>query len=365
MTRYKGSLYAGAVLVCLGMQSAAQDGETVNIYNWFEYFGETTLSDFESRFDITPVYDSFDSSELLETKMLTGGSGYDVVYPSSRQLARHIPIGVYQKIDKSKLTNLDNVAPKFMSILGEADPGNEYAVPYTWGTTGIAYDLSEVEARLPDAPVDSLQMIFDPEIVSQFADCGVFVLDSPASVVAAALTYLGKNPNSEDADDLEAAMEVLAEIRPYVKHFKNGMVINDLASRELCLAMTYNGDVGLAYVRAEEAGKQIDVTYSIPKEGAEIYFDVMAIPADSPNPDAAHTFINYILEPEVAAGITNYTYFANANAAATDLISEDIRNDPGTYPSSEVEENLYPIKPHSQEFTRMLNRAWARFKSGT
>lgn len=360
----KRALLTSTLLIGLGLHSAARAEETVNIYNWYEYFGETTLSDFETRFGIKTVYDTFDSPEVLETKMLTGSSGYDVVYPGSSQLTRHIPAGAYRKLDKSKLTNLGNIDSDFMAILAETDPGNEYAVPYTWGTTGIAYDHAEVEARLPGAPVDSLQMIFDPEIVSKFQDCGVFVLDSPTSVVAAALTYLGKDANSEDAGDLDAAMAVLDRIRPYLRHFNNGVVINDLANSDLCLALTYNGDVGLAYARAEEAGKPIDIAYAIPKEGAEIYFDVMAIPADAPHPDAAHTFINYILEPQVAAGITNYTYFANANKAATELVNADIRDDPGTYPPAEIRDKLYPVRAHSQEYTRLLNRAWTRFKSG-
>lgn len=356
-------MLTGAILVCLAAQAAAED-KTVNVYNWFEYFGETTLADFTATQGIRVVYDTFDSPEVLETKVLTGNSGYDVVYPGSSQMARHIPAGAYQKLDKSRLTNLRNIDPKFMEILAVYDPGNAYAVPYTWGTTGIAYDFAEVDARLSDAPVDSLQMIFDPEIVSKFEDCGVFILNSPASVVAAALTYLGKDPNSEDPDDLEAAMDVLAQVRPYLRHFNNGQVINDLAGGNLCLALTYNGDVGLAYVRAEEAGKPIDIAYSIPKEGAEVYFDVMAIPADAPHPEEAHAFINYILEPQVAAEITNYIYFANANAEATGLVAEEIRNDPGTYPPAEIEKKLYPIEPHSQKFTRLLNRSWTRFKSG-
>lgn len=356
-------LTAAAMLICLASSATAEDNQTVNIYNWYDYFGETTLSDFEERTGIKFVYDTFDSNEMLETKMLSGGSGYDVVFPASNFLARQVPAGVYQKIEKSKLTNLGNIDPEFWDILDESDPGNEYAVPYTWGTTGIAYNYAEVEARMPNAPVDSFQMIFDPEIVAKFEDCGVFVLDSPVQVTSAALSYLGRDPNSEDPDDLAAAMEVLEPIRPYLRHFNNGQVINDLAGGELCLALTYNGDVGLAYVRAEEAGKTIDLAYSIPKEGAEIYFDVMAIPTDAPNPDAAHTFINYILEPEVIAGVTNFVFFANANAAADDLVNEEIKNDPGTYPPDEIRDRLFATIPHTAMYTRLLNRAWTDFKN--
>ncbi|WP_415256893.1 polyamine ABC transporter substrate-binding protein [Sulfitobacter sp.] len=364
MSQRNTVLPAAALLICTSMSAQAQDNKTVNIYNWFDYFGETTLSDFQNQTGIDTVYDTFDSNEVLETKILTGRSGYDVVYPGSSYLARQIPAGAYQKIDKSLLPNLGNIDPEFMAILNEYDPGNAYAVPYTWGTTGIAYNYAEVEKRLPDAPIDSMQMIFDPEIVSQFQDCGVFIVDSPVQVVAAALNYLGKDPHSESVEDLEAAMALLKPIRPYLKHFNNGQVINDLASDGLCLAFTFNGDVGLAYVRAEESGTPVDLAYSIPKEGTDIYFDVMAIPVDAPNPVAAHAFINYILEPEVAAAVTNYIYFANANAAATEFVNEEVRNDPGTYPPAEMMEKLYPVIPHSPKYTRLLNRAWTKFKSG-
>lgn len=352
-----------ALMIGMGLHASVQ-AQSVNLFNWYEYFGETTLKDFSEKYGIDTKYNTFDSPEVLETKMLTGNSGYDVAYPSSGQLARHIPTGAYQKLDKSKLTNLANIDAKYMQVLAMSDPGNEYAVPYTWGTTGIGYDAAKVEARMPDAPVDSLKMVFDPQIVSKFADCGVFILNSPTSIIPAALTYLGKDPHSEDPKDLKAAMTVLDNIRPYIKHFKNAQVINELAGEELCLALTFSGDVGLAIARAEEIGSSSSIAYSIPKEGAEIYFDVMVIPANAPNVEQAYTFINYILEPEVAAGVTNYTFFANANGKATQFVAEDIRNDPGIYPPAEVEAKLYSTKPYSAKFTRKLNREWTRFKSG-
>lgn len=364
MKLLKSHLAVSVAAICIATTATAQDDAMVHIFNWFDYFGETTLSDFEMGSGIKTIYDTFDSLEVLETKMLTGNSGYDVVFPGSTNLAYLIPAGAFQKIDKSKLSNLGNIDPHFVEVLAEFDPGNEYAVPYTWGTTGIAFNHAEVEARMPDAPVDSLRMIFDPEIVSKFEDCGVFILDSPSRTVAAALTYLGKNPNSESKEDLDAAMAVLDGVRPYLKHFNNGQVINDLAGGGICLALTANGDVGLAYVRAEEAGKEISLAYSIPKEGAEIYFDVMAIPADAPHPDNAHSFINHILVPEIIAGVTNYVFFANANAKATELVSEEVLSDPGTYPPAEVMETLYPVNPHTPKFTRLLNRAWTTLKSG-
>lgn len=358
------AISVGTMLAASTAVAAAAQDKTVNIYNWADYFGETTLSDFEASAGIKPVYDTFDSNDVLETKLLAGGSGYDVVFPGSNRLANQIAAGAYQKIDKSKLTNLGNIDPQFMSILAVVDPGNDYAVPYTWGTTGIFVDNAEVAKRMPDAPIDSWEMIFNPEIVAKFADCGVFVLDSAREIVPAALTYLGKDPHSEAPEDIEAAMALLAPIRPYLTHFNNGKVIDDIAQGEMCLGVVYNGDVGIALLRADGAGKTLDVTYSIPKEGTDVYLDVMAIPVDAPHPEEALAFIDYILQPEVIAGVTNYVYYANANAAATELVIDDIRSDPGTYPSQEMRDKLYPIKAYSPQFLRDLNRGWTTFKSG-
>ncbi len=355
---------ASLLAIALAAPATAEDGQSVNVYNWYDYFGETTLQDFEAETGIRVVYDTFDSNEVLETKMLLGNSGYDVVFPASSFLSRQIPTGAYRKLDKSALENWGNLDPAFLEILAKADPGNAYAVPYTWGTTGIGYNATAVAERMPDAPLDSWEMIFDPEIVSRFADCGVFVLDSPVQVVSAALNYLGKDPNSEDRDDLAAAMAMLAEIRPYLRHFNNGQAINDLANGALCLAVIYNGDVSIAAMRAEEAGKPVDLAYTIPKEGAEVYFDVMAIPADAPHPENAHLFMDYILRPDVIAGVTNFVFFANANAASQEHIDEAVLSDPGIFPPPEVQAKLFPTVPHSAKFTRALTRAWTKFKSG-
>ncbi|MCB2136554.1 MAG: extracellular solute-binding protein [Rhodobacteraceae bacterium] len=337
--------------------------EKLYIYNWADYFGETTITDFEAEFGVDVVYDTFSSNDVLETKLLAGGSGYDVVFPSSERVGKQIEAGAYQPLDKSKLTNLGNVDRQFLGVAASVDPGNNYTVPYTWGTLGIYVDNAEVASRMPDAPIDSWEMIFNPEIVAHFADCGFFVQNSSIELIPAALTYLGREPGSVAEEDLDAAMDLLDGIRPYLLHSDNSRVISDIATGETCLGVVYNGDVGIAYVRADEGGRELDITYSVPKEGTDMFMDVMAIPADAPNPDAAHKFINYILRPKVAAGITNYVYYANANAAATDLVIEDIRMDPGTYPPADLRTKLYGIPNYPVEFARVLNRKWTRLMS--
>lgn len=353
-----------AATALIGFSPAASAQEKLYIYNWADYFGETTIADFEAEFGIDVVYDTFSSNDVLETKLLAGGSGYDVVFPSSERVGKQIEAGAYQQLDMSKLTNLGNVDPQFLGVAASVDPGNQYAVPYTWGTLGIYVDNSEVASRMPDAPIDSWEMIFNPEIVERFADCGFFIQNSATELIPAALTYLSKDPGSVEEEDLNASMELLSGIRPYTLHSDNSRVISDIATGETCLGVVYNGDVGIAYVRADEAGRELDISYSVPKEGTDMFMDVMAVPVDAPNPDAAHKFINYILRPEVAAGITNYVYYANANAAATELVIEDVRMDPGTYPPAELRKKLYGIPNYPVEFARIVNRKWTRLMSG-
>ncbi|MDI3337152.1 extracellular solute-binding protein [Defluviimonas aestuarii] len=353
-----------AASLLASVSTAASAHEKLYIYNWADYFGETTIADFEAEFGIDVVYDTFSSNDVLETKLLAGGSGYDVVFPSSERVGKQIEAGAYQPLDIPKLTNIGNVDPQFLGVAASVDRGNQYTVPYTWGTLGIYVDNTEVADRMPDAPIDSWEVIFNPEIVKRFADCGFFVQNSSSELIPAALTYLGREPGSVEAEDLDAAMNLLNGIRPYLLHSDNSRVISDIATGETCLGVVYNGDVGIAYLRADEAGRELDISYSVPKEGTDMFMDVMAIPVDAPNPDAAHKFINYILRPEVAAGITNYVYYANANAAATDLVIEDVRMDPGTYPPADLRKKLYGIPNYPVEFARIVNRKWTRLMSG-
>jgi putrescine transport system substrate-binding protein len=348
----------------LASTAFAQD-QVVNVYNWSDYIAEDTLELFEAETGIAVNYDVFDSNEIVEAKLLAGNSGYDVVIPSGFFLERQIPIGLFQALDKSRLPNIANLDPDIAAIVAEHDPGNEYAVTYMWGTTGLGYNVNEVAARVgEDGPLDSWDLLFDPETAAKLADCGISVLDAPVEMVSAALNYLGLNANSEDATDLEAAEALLASIRPHIRMFHSSQYISDLANGDICLAVGYSGDVFIAADRAAEADRGVEIAYIIPEEGASLWFDMMAIPSDAPNPDAAHAFINFILKPEIAAGITNYVWYANPNAAADEFVDPEILEDPAIYPTGEVMANLYALKAKTPQFDRLLTRSWTRIKTG-
>ena len=338
--------------------------QVVNVYNWSDYIDPEVIQGFEQATGIKVRYDVFDSNEVLETKLLTGNSGYDVVVPSAYFLQRQVQAGVFAPLDKSKLPGLVNSDPELAARAARHDPGNAHSVVYMWGTTGIGYDRAKVKAIMPDAPVDSWKLIFDPAVLAKFKDCGVSMLDDPTDMVGTALLYLGKDPNSESEADLKAAEDLLLKIRPYLRTIHSSQYIDQLANGELCIVVGYSGDVLQARDRAEEAGKPLDIGYSIPQEGALMWFDTLAIPADAAHKDAAHQFIEYLLQPAVAAKNSDFVNFANANAAATALVNEDLRNDTGIYPTPELKERLQPSLAKSAEFTRALNRAWTRFMTG-
>jgi putrescine transport system substrate-binding protein len=340
-------------------------GEIVNVYNWSDYIDPEVIKGFEQETGIKVRYDVFDSNEVLETKLLTGNSGYDVVVPSAYFLERQVKAGVFAPLDKAKLPGLANVDPELARSAARHDPDNAHSVVYMWGTTGIGYDRAKVAAIMPDAPLDSWQLIFDPAILSRFKDCGISMLDDPTDMIGTALLYLGKDPNSEAAADLKAAEAVLMKIRPYLRTIHSSQYIDQLANGELCIVVGYSGDVLQASDRAEEAGKPLDIGYSIPREGALMWFDTLAIPADAAHKEAAHRFIEYLLRPEVAAKNSNFVNYANANSKATALVNEELRNDAGIYPPADVKARLQPSVAKSAEFTRELNRTWTRFMTGT
>jgi putrescine transport system substrate-binding protein len=304
---------------------------------------------------------------VLEAKLLAGRSGYDLVVPSfSPFMIRQIRAGVYQKIDKAKLKNYGNLDKAILERAAKGDPGNEYAVPYLWGTTGIGYNVEKVKAALgPAAPVDSLALLFDPKNAAKLAPCGISLLDTAQEIFPAALAWLGKDPLSRDPKDIDAAAAVVQKIRPYVRKFHSSQYINDLANGDLCLAFGYSGDVIQARTRAEEAKNGVEIEYAIPKEGAMIWVDMMGIPKDAPHPDNAHLFIDYILRPEVIAQITNTVGYPNPNALATELVDEDIREDPTIYPPEAVRAKLFFDEPAQGDFERRRTRAWTRVKSGS
>jgi putrescine transport system substrate-binding protein len=344
--------------------TAMDEEKVLNVYNWSDYIAEDTVKNFEANTGIKVSYDTFDSNEVLETRLLAGNSGFDVVVPSASFLERQIKAGVFQKLDKSQLPALSNMDPEIMQRVAAHDPGNEHSVPYMWGTTGIGYNEAKIKEALGDVQPDSWRFVFEPEQIMKFKDCGVSILDAPEEILKITLAYLGRDPNSEAAADLAAAEEKLMGIRRYVRKIHSSQYIDDLAGGEICLAIGYSGDVLQARDRAAEAGRGNVIKYSIPKEGTVIYFDMLAIPADAKHPKNAHAFINYLMDPQVAANNSTAVNFANANKPAFELLSESIRNDPGIYPTGEVKARLFPSLAVTETFNRDLTRMWTRFTTG-
>jgi len=342
----------------------AQD-RVLNIYNWSDYIAEDTIAKFEEEFDVTVNYDVYDGNEVLEARLFAGNTGFDIVVPTSDFLRRQVLAGIYQPLDYSKLPNAENMDPDLMAAAAVYDADNAHSVIYMWGTTGIGYNTAMIEERLgADAPTDSWDMVFDPEVISQLADCGVTMLDAPTEMLPAAMNYLGLDPRSTDTDDLEAGAELLASIRPYVRYFHSSQYISDLANGDVCLSVGWSGDVFQALYRAEEAENGVEIAYVIPSEGALQWFDMMAIPADAPNPDLAHEFINFVMRPDITADITNYVWYANGNAASLELVDPEITGDPGIFPTEAAKERLWASEVYDARTDRTINRLWTTVKTG-
>ncbi|GAB5375679.1 MAG: polyamine ABC transporter substrate-binding protein [Acuticoccus sp.] len=352
-----------AGLLVLGTLPAMADG-VVNVYNWSDYIDEEILSDFTKETGIEVRYDVFDSNELLEAKLLAGNTGYDVVVPTAYFLSRQIEAGLFDKLDKENLANLSNLWDVILKRTQTYDADSNHSIPYMWGTTGIGYVEEKIAERMPDAPLDSWDMIFDPEVVSKFADCGVHVLDAPTDMLPVALNYLGKDPNSSNPDDIRAAADVIAAVRPYIQKFHSSEYINALASGDICLAVGWSGDVLQARDRAEEADNGITVGYSIPEEGTMMWFDMMAIPVDAPNKANANAFLDYIMRPDVIAKATNYVNYANANKASQEFIDAGVLEDPAVYPSEAVLDRLFTTTALPPRAQRVATREWTRVKTG-
>jgi putrescine transport system substrate-binding protein len=369
---FAGGAALGLLLaVCGGCSGPAAHGaraseseKVLNVYNWSDYIQPTVIADFEKQYGIRVNYDVFDSNEMLETKLLTGHTNYDIVVPSGSFLERQIQADIYQKLDKALLPNLRNVDPQVARAASVYDPGNQYSVDYMWITSGVGYNAAAIRARLPDAPVDSWRMLFDPAVVSKFQDCGVSILDAPSEVVGTVLIYLGRNPNSDAPADLKAAMAVLKSIRPYVRYVDASRYIDNLANGDICLAMGWSGDVKQAHDRAHDAGKGVDIAYSIPREGAIANYDVLAIPADAPHVRNAHLFINFLLRPDIAARNSNLIKYANSVLPGIQPLDPAVVNDPGVYPPPAVRARLIPERARPPDYQRLLTRAWTRFKTG-
>lgn len=365
----------GVLLAACGKQAAEQPAQpaaaaggeekVLHVYNWSDYIATDTVRNFEAKTGIKVTYDVFDSNDVLETRLLAGNSGFDVVVPSASFLERQIKAGVFQKLDKSQLPNLANMDPDIMQRVALHDPNNDHAIPYMWGTTGIGYNEARIKQILgDDAVLDSWAYIFDPKQIARFKDCGVSVLDAPDELLKITLTYLGRDANSEKQEDLQAAEQTLLAIRPFIRKIHSSQYIEDLANGDLCVAVGWSGDVLQSRDRAREAGQGIVVKYAIPREGTIVWFDMAAIPADAKHPRNALAFIDYLMDPQVAAANSNFVKYANGNAAALPMVDDQVKNDPGIYPPPEVKAKLFPSLAYGESFNRLMTRMWTRFQTG-
>ena len=345
-----------------GLTAQAAD-KVVNVYNWSDYIDESILESFEKETGIKVVYDVFDSNDILETKLLAGNSGYDVVVPSGSFLKRQIQAGVFRKLDKRKLTNYGNLWDVILDRTSQFDEDNAYSVNYMWGTTGIGINVNKVKEFAPDAPLDSWELLFNEEHVSKLAGCGIYVLDAADEVIPIALQYIGENPVSVDPKVIAKAEPILKKIRPYIKKFHSSEGINALANGDICVALSWSGDMVQARDRAAEAGNGVEIEYVLPKEGTGVWFDQMAIPSDAKNQDNAHKFINYIMRPEIMARASNYVYYANGNLASQPYLNHDVIKDIAIYPDEETMEKLYVYETYPPKAQRVLTRTWTRIKS--
>ncbi|WJF92070.1 polyamine ABC transporter substrate-binding protein [Paraburkholderia bonniea] len=359
------ALTAASFVAWLGHPAAMAAEAQLNVYNWSDYIAYDTVSNFEQQTGLTVKYDSYDSDDTLQAKLLSGSSGYDIVVPTSSYMARQIQAGVYQKIDRAQLPNLAHLSPVLMKRLEEADPGNQYGVPWAYGTDGIGYNVEAVRKALgKSAPVDSWALVFDPANMARLKSCGVSFLDQPSDVFAAALQYLHKDPNSANPADYHAAFDMLRKVRPYITQFNSSGYINDLVNHDVCVSLAWSGDVGIARRRAQEAHLPYEIRFANVREGGLLWFDMMVIPKDAPHPQAAMKWINYILQPKVSASITNAVFYPGANHGARALIAPALAQDPSLYPADEVLSRMSLMRPVPPEVHRLMNRLWAQLKTG-
>jgi putrescine transport system substrate-binding protein len=363
-TRFIPAVVA-TLLVVLATSAAPAQQKRVNFYNWSDYIDPAVLKDFTRESGIEVTYDTFDANEILETKLLAGKSGYDLVVPTAYFLERQIKAGVFRKLDKSKLPNLANMWPDIAKRLASYDPGNQYAVNYMWGTTGIGYNVKKARDILgSDVKIDSWELVFNPDKLAKFKNCGIHMLDSSDDIFPAALNHLGLNPNSKDAADLQKAADLVTKVRPSVRKFHSSEYLNALAGGEICLVVGWSGDIKQAQKRAAEAKAGIEIGYSIPKEGAQMFFDNLAIPKDAKNADGAHALIDYLLRPEIAARNSDFVSYANGNLASQKFISKAVLEDTSVYPDAATMQRLYTITAQDQKTQRLATRLWTKVKTG-
>ncbi|WP_299727587.1 extracellular solute-binding protein [uncultured Endozoicomonas sp.] len=367
MIRHLGkSLIAASIGCTMALSPATMASEkTLNIYNWSDYIAEDTIANFEAETGIDVRYDVFDSNEVLEAKLLSGKSGYDIVVPSSDFMAKQIKAGVFKELDKSKLPQWSNLDTELMALLETYDEGNKHAFPYLWGTTGIGYNPDLVNKYLgEDAPTSSWDLVFDVNNISKLSQCGVAFLNAPSEIMPAALRYMGLDPNSVNKADYKKAEELLMKVRPHITYFHSSRYISDLANGDICVAVGWSGDVLQASDRAYEAENGVTVEYTIPDEGAGMWFDMLAIPKDADNVDEAYAFLNYLLQPEVIADISNYVAYASPNKESVPLVDEEIRENPGIYPTEAAKKNLYVFSVLPPKIDRVINRSFTKVTTG-
>ncbi|MGF6691540.1 polyamine ABC transporter substrate-binding protein [Pseudomonas sp. D(2018)] len=366
MLRHRSYLNLGfGACLSAWLSTAAADAPTVHVYNWYDYIGQTTLADFKRDTGIQPVYDTFDSAEMLEGKLLTGGSGYDVVVASNFSLPTLIQAGVLEPLDPSRLPNFKHMDQDLLAKLAVNDPGNRYAVPYLWGTNGIGYNVDKVRAVLGDqAPVNSWDLLFKEENLAKLSQCGVAMLDSPSEVLPIVLHYLGLPPNSTNPDDYKKAEALLLKLRPHIAYFNSSKFISDLANGNICVALGWSGGMLEARTNAEQAANGVKIEYSLPTEGAPVWFDTLVLLKQSPHPDQGLAFIDYLMRPEVIAPISDFLNYPNGNRNATPMVAEATRNDPSVYPPAEAMARLFTLEPLPKKAERVRTRVWSKVKSG-
>ena len=358
-------LLIGACLAALWAAPAHAQERVVNVFNWNDYIDPYMVQRFTRETGIRVRYDVFDSLEMLEGRLSAGRSGYDIVVPTSEPaFSRLARAGAFQRLDRNLIPNLANLDPALQRQVGASDPGNRFGALYLWGTIGIGVNAERVRALAPDAPTDSLALLMDPANARRIARCGITMMDSATDVIPTVLRYLGKDPNSTGAEDLREVERALMAIRPFIRNFSTGGAIEALAGGQSCLAFAYSGDVIQASIRAREANRGVTIGYVAPKEGAQLWFDLLAIPVDAPNPEAAHAFINFLLQPEVMASITNHVHYPNGVPGSRQMVSQEVASDPAVFPSEDLRAHFFTIGPVSQATDRARSRMWARFKAG-
>ena len=364
ITRRTAMAGLAAAAVAMPYVRRARAEGSLNVYNWADYIGETTIEDFQSATGITVTYDTYGSAEEMEAKMLAGSTGYDVVDMAGLTLPRFVKAGVYQKLDKSKLPGWSNLDTEVLRILAGWDPGNEYSIPYMWGSVGLTFNLDMIKERLPDADLESLDTVFKPENAAKLADCGISILDSPKDVVPMLLPYVGKSGDTTNIEDYQAVAEVFKAIRQHIRTFDNTNYLNAIPNKELCVINNWSGDYSTAKARAAEAGVEINLAYFVPKTGAPAWVDCLCIPADAPNLANAYTFLDYMLQPEVIAKCTNFTNYANGNAASKKFIDPAVLENPAVYPDAAILKRLWAPQALNDDQERAMTRVWTQIKSG-